>query len=189
MPSVCLSPVLHKYFLAVKAAVPSAWPVTFFLHWFYSALANNYACSGFVVCPAARVHLPPLLVVQSLSYTCPDPVYSSLQNHTSPSLFRMGSRAVCLLSQLVGQCLLLLCLVLVLLSPCVEELTSAFLVQLLSFRDTIAAYRSVYYIGTVVPIIVILLGKAFPPPRTRSKDAAAMKVKEEAAETAPKKEL
>jgi hypothetical protein len=60
-------------------------------------------------------------------------------------------------------------------------------VQLLSFKDTFEAYRSVYFVGTVVPIIVILVGMAFPPPRPRSKKDAGQKI--EANNKAPKKEL
>lgn len=37
--------------------------------------------------------------------------------------------------------------------------------QVLSFKETLAAYRSVHFVGTVVPIVVILLGKIIKPPR------------------------
>ena len=40
--------------------------------------------------------------------------------------------------------------------------------QVLSLHETLTAYRSVYYIGTIVPIIVLLFGYIVKPPR-RSK--------------------
>lgn len=42
--------------------------------------------------------------------------------------------------------------------------------QVLSMHETLVAYGSVYYIGTVIPITLILLSKVIKPPRpARSK--------------------
>lgn len=42
--------------------------------------------------------------------------------------------------------------------------------KVLSMHETIASYGSVYYIGTIVPIIVILLGYVIKPAKpARSK--------------------
>lgn len=42
--------------------------------------------------------------------------------------------------------------------------------QVLSLHETLAAYGSVYYIGTIIPIVLILLGKIIKPARpARSK--------------------
>ncbi|KAL8064290.1 hypothetical protein ABFX02_01G080200 [Erythranthe guttata] len=37
--------------------------------------------------------------------------------------------------------------------------------MVLSMRETVAAYGSVYYIGTIIPIVLILLGKIIKPAR------------------------
>ncbi|BAS80270.1 Os02g0676000, partial [Oryza sativa Japonica Group] len=37
--------------------------------------------------------------------------------------------------------------------------------QVLSFKETLASYQSVYYIGTIVPIVVVLLGYVIKPAR------------------------
>jgi lysophospholipid acyltransferase len=39
----------------------------------------------------------------------------------------------------------------------------------LHFDDTIAAFRSVYYIGTVVPVLVTILGSVSKLPRAEAK--------------------
>lgn len=42
--------------------------------------------------------------------------------------------------------------------------------QVLSLHETVTAYGSVYYIGTIIPILVILLGKMIQPAKpVRSK--------------------
>jgi lysophospholipid acyltransferase len=41
--------------------------------------------------------------------------------------------------------------------------------QLLSGRETLQAYSSVYYVGTIIPIAVILFGMIVKPPRGNSK--------------------
>lgn len=42
--------------------------------------------------------------------------------------------------------------------------------QVLSLHETLTAYGSVYYVGTIIPILVILLGKMIQPPKpVRSK--------------------
>lgn len=38
-------------------------------------------------------------------------------------------------------------------------------VQVLSLHETLISYGSVYYIGTVIPILVILFGKMVQPPK------------------------
>ncbi|KAH8975649.1 hypothetical protein BDL97_01G169500 [Sphagnum fallax] len=43
----------------------------------------------------------------------------------------------------------------------------AFLV--LDFVDTIAVYRSVYFIGTLIPVLIMILGQVIKPPRTARK--------------------
>lgn len=46
----------------------------------------------------------------------------------------------------------------------------AHVLQVLSLHETLTSYGSVYYIGTVIPIVLILLGKVIKPARpTRSK--------------------
>lgn len=37
--------------------------------------------------------------------------------------------------------------------------------QVLSMQETVAAYRSVYFVGTIVPIVFILLGHLIKPAR------------------------
>lgn len=37
--------------------------------------------------------------------------------------------------------------------------------QVLSLKETLASYQSVYYIGTIVPIVVVLLGYVIKPAR------------------------
>jgi lysophospholipid acyltransferase len=37
--------------------------------------------------------------------------------------------------------------------------------QVLSFKETLASYQSVYYVGTIVPIVCLLLGNVIKPAR------------------------
>ena len=39
------------------------------------------------------------------------------------------------------------------------------ILKVLSFKETLTAYRSVHFVGTIVPIILILLGKIIKPAR------------------------
>ena len=43
--------------------------------------------------------------------------------------------------------------------------------QVLSLHETVTAYGSVYYIGTIVPILLILLSKVIKPPRPATSKA------------------
>lgn len=43
--------------------------------------------------------------------------------------------------------------------------------QVLSLHETLTAYGSVYYIGTIVPILLILLSKVIKPPRPATSKA------------------
>ncbi|CAM6088658.1 unnamed protein product [Calypogeia fissa] len=37
--------------------------------------------------------------------------------------------------------------------------------MLLNFRDTLLAYHRMYYAGTILPLLVIVLGKFVKPPQ------------------------
>ena len=37
--------------------------------------------------------------------------------------------------------------------------------KVLSFQETLASYKSVYYVGTIVPILCVLLGYVIKPAR------------------------
>lgn len=39
------------------------------------------------------------------------------------------------------------------------------LLKVLSFQETLASYKSVYYVGTIVPILCVLLGYVIKPAR------------------------
>ena len=43
------------------------------------------------------------------------------------------------------------------------------MLQVLSMHETLASYGSVYYIGTILPIALILLGYIIPAKPARSK--------------------
>lgn len=43
--------------------------------------------------------------------------------------------------------------------------------QVLSLHETLTAYGSVYYVGTIIPIVLILLGKVIQPPRPATSKA------------------
>jgi len=41
--------------------------------------------------------------------------------------------------------------------------------QLLSYHETLQAYSSVYYVGTIVPVAIIFFGLVVKPPRNAIK--------------------
>lgn len=49
-----------------------------------------------------------------------------------------------------------------------ENLLLCFLLQVLSLHETLTASRSVYYIGTIIPVVLLILGSVVKPP-SRSK--------------------
>lgn len=43
--------------------------------------------------------------------------------------------------------------------------------QVLSLHETLTAYGSVYYVGTIVPVVLILLSKVVKPPKPATSKA------------------
>lgn len=112
----------------------------------FGALVNNYSCIGFLVRLITSYSLNAVKIFQadahnSYSY---DAFECAIKVHfmDMPSIMSMFSAYGNLGSVLTCSC---------------------FSEQLLSYRETLQAYSSVHYVGTVVPIAIILFGIVMPP--------------------------
>lgn len=146
-----LQAVIYRWQQAVPQGMDVVKNILVFLNFAYTILVLNYSCVGFIVSTLSlsKSHMH--------AYTWTHAIWRRL--HTLTHAFS----GTCTWTYSIQMHMYMnTCYFLMLLS-CLMHLFCT--VQVLSLHETLASYGSVYYIGTILPIVLILLGKIIKPAR------------------------